>query len=363
MDETDTYIKELIYKVVSTGNIGGKERSVTQNIKLSLGSSITTETEKIVVGKENVIVGTEDVIVGYEDVVVGTEEISVSTVQKVSTTPQFAIQALETFTVGNGNSSSVVGCVSSPDIADKKNKVDVCGSSVNLIDISTIQYKLPDTKGWDTTYLPGNPLKNNTVLTTLAPTSTDFVIDVGDKDLAIVVDYLDFSKVSSFKIKGTGKLSIYVKENIKFGQHSSFGDIDQFNLLYFGNTITFPNHVAFSGSLFVNSANISVNAGTNFKGNILAPNSKVYLNLGNMEVLEGTIIGKDVEVNGGHVTYRTNTISTFETVVTKEIKEIIEKRPIIEKREIIETRDIVEERVKLPDEISIININSIIVEQ
>lgn len=337
--EPTTNKEFLTIQINSEGNIGNKQRNVTQKITIP-GLNVKQEEES----KEIEVTTIEKVVVGQKEIIIEKEIIE-------SIEIPFTIQALDSFSTGNGANTSIEGCVvfsENTTVKDQKDKGKKCPSNINGLNFDDLNYTKPgneDKKDWDNKVLSEEKLelKNNLNIATLNSPSKNFEINVGNENIIIVVDTLDFSNVEKFTITGNGSLSIYVNNVVKFNKQSTIGDVNKFNLYYYGeDDISFPNHFNFKGNMYVSQTDINVNAGTNFEGNIIAPNSTVLLNLGNHEVLAGSVIAKNVNAKGGHISKLTNnTIEVRKTKVSTEYIDIIEEKEITETKTIVEINDII----------------------
>lgn len=332
--EPTTNKEILTIQINSEGNIDNKQRNVSQKITIP-GLNVKKEEES----KEIEVTTIETVVVGQKKIVTKKEIIEPIKIP-------FTIQALDSFSTGNGANTSIEGCVvfsKNTTVSDQKNKAEKCPSNINGLNFADLNYPKPsneDMNDWQSEYSSGAKLvlENNLNIPTLNSPSKDFEINVGDKNIIIVVDKLDFSNIENFKVVGNGSLSIYVNSEVIFNKQSTIGNVNKFNLFYYGEkNISFPNHLSFKGNMYVSQTNISVNAGTNFEGNIIAPNSTVNLNLGNKEVLAGSVIAKNVNAQGGHISQVPNN-----TIGVSKTEEFIEYIDILEEKKTTETKNVVE---------------------
>ncbi|MBS4208952.1 PilX N-terminal domain-containing pilus assembly protein [Bacillus sp. FJAT-50079] len=148
-------------------------------------------------------------------------------------------------------------------------------------------------------------------------------INVGNTDKEIVVDKL-LLPTGHIKLLGTGKLTIYVTDEISFGSGSSIndgGDVSRINIFLKGskqpdNRLILAGSQKLYGSIYAEKANIRFTAGGGFNGNlftggtlfemaggawstspiILAPNAKFEHTNG---AIKGTIVAKSYEITGG----------------------------------------------------------------
>ncbi|MFJ7936428.1 PilX N-terminal domain-containing pilus assembly protein [Sporosarcina sp. NPDC096371] len=151
-------------------------------------------------------------------------------------------------------------------------------------------------------------------------------IDVGDSDKEIVVDHLNVTN-GHIKINGTGKLTIYVKNNITMGSGSTINsntrNVDKLQVYQKGsNLINLGGDQKVFGSLYAESATIKIGAGGGFHGNIfsggtevtvdggasvntqlfLVPNAK--FTLANGGKIKGSVIADSfIGTGGGSITY------------------------------------------------------------
>ena len=157
-------------------------------------------------------------------------------------------------------------------------------------------------------------------------------IDVGSTNKSIVVNNLNIEN-GHIKLKGTGKLTIYVRGNITMGAGSTInetGKIDKI-MVYIDQSknpakpkeIKLAGAQKIYGSLFAKDANIDIDGGGGFQGHIFtggstvsisgggsgnpsyiyAPNADIKLSGGG--TVKGTIVGKTLDASGGtSVTYQ-----------------------------------------------------------
>ncbi|MFZ2464123.1 MAG: pilus assembly PilX N-terminal domain-containing protein [Caldibacillus thermoamylovorans] len=157
-------------------------------------------------------------------------------------------------------------------------------------------------------------------------------IDVGSTNKSIVVNNLNIEN-GHIKLKGTGKLTIYVRGNITMGAGSTInetGKIDKI-MVYIDQSknpakpkeIKLAGAQKIYGSLFAKDANIDIGEGGCFQGHIFtggstvsisgggsgnpsyiyAPNADIKLSGGG--TVKGTIVGKTLDASGGtSVTYQ-----------------------------------------------------------
>ncbi len=146
------------------------------------------------------------------------------------------------------------------------------------------------TQGY-TLNLSGNMKFNEIVL----KSNYTLIINVGNSDKEILVDHLNLTN-GHIKIIGSGKLTIHVKDKITMGSgstvngklnpsnlydHSKPGNIDQLQLNYKGNTsVVLGGDQKVYGSLYAESANITIGNGGGFIGNIYTGGAEVKVNGG-----------------------------------------------------------------------------------
>lgn len=148
-------------------------------------------------------------------------------------------------------------------------------------------------------------------------------IDVGDRDITMVVNNLDIS--GSLDVRGSGKLTLIVTDKMKFDSHISIKP--KFNLVYTGEEnqvslsglgfidgsifITNPKvkkvnivNTEFHGMILSRAQNLDFNEGDGkSEGLILAPESNIELSAGYH--VTGTIVAHEFKMSGGvQVTYK-----------------------------------------------------------
>jgi len=182
-------------------------------------------------------------------------------------------------------------------------------------------------------------LKDNASFDDIKITSNwTLYIDVGSTNKSIVVNNLNIEN-GHIKLKGTGKLTIYVKGNITMGAGSTINEMGNINTNELINKLTVyvdkssnpskPKEIKLAGaqkiygSLFAIDANIDIAGGGGFQGHIFtggstvsisgggsvnpsyiyAPNADIKLSGGG--TVKGTIVGKTLDASGGtSVTYQ-----------------------------------------------------------
>jgi len=126
-------------------------------------------------------------------------------------------------------------------------------------------------------------LSNNSTLT----------FDVGKSDKEIVVNQLHVGNNGKIHVKGKGKLTIYIKDEMSFDNNSALndnGELNDLNVFYQGNNrVEFSNNVIINGSLYAKSANI-----------ILSNNGGIYGN---------------IFTGGAHVTFENNSLNNSQLIL------------------------------------------------
>lgn len=139
--------------------------------------------------------------------------------------------------------------------------------------------------------------------------SRKLIIDVGDTDKAIVVDHLNIPQ-GHIELRGSGKLTIYVREQITLGGSSTInnhGDIAQLEVFYAGSSpLTLSGSQKVFGSLFAEQADLEITGGGSFQGSIVTGGSKVKVSGGgSADVQVFYAPNADVELSGGGSIYGT----------------------------------------------------------
>lgn len=148
-------------------------------------------------------------------------------------------------------------------------------------------------------------------------------INVGNSDKDLYINDLDIIQ-GHIKIIGTGKLNIYINNNMYIkGSFNSGGDISKVYFAYNGTSpLTFKGETKISGSLYANNANLTFTDGVGVNGNIytggssiifnggfnsngqhiLAPNASVIIDKG--AHLQGALVANNLIIDGGaSITY------------------------------------------------------------
>lgn len=160
-------------------------------------------------------------------------------------------------------------------------------------------------------------------------------INVGDKDKEIVVNHLNVTN-GHIKIIGSGKLTMYVKNNITMGAGSTINDntrdVGKLKIYQKSSSpINLSGAQKVYGSLYAEAADISISGGGGFQGDIftggknvyvgggasvnsqlfLAPNAKFVLGEGGH--IKGAIVGDSFSGTGGGSVRYTETNSGLES--------------------------------------------------
>lgn len=287
--------EELNYKITSVGTIGNKERTVSQNLIVNLkvgnlgapGTPGTPETP-----------GTPGQ--GYP--IEGLPENMAIIVKN---------------DVELKNSATVVGNIgilkSGTGNIKKGNSATINGSLYKLESIP----KLPQ--------FP-NPPDNIPTETWKVSNGGTLTIDIGGKDKEIVIDNLEIGNSGKIIIKGTGKLTLHVKNKLDFDNSAQFNvgsRSKNVEIFYSGkNKLDFKNSSMIYASIYAKEADIDIGNSAEIHGNILsggnsfvlgnsgivspslyfAPNAQFEIK--NSGKVKGTIIGKSIIINNsGEVVY------------------------------------------------------------
>lgn len=146
-------------------------------------------------------------------------------------------------------------------------------------------------------------------------------INVGNSDRSLIVNDLEVTN-GHILIKGTGKLTIYIKGHLTMGSGSTINDKGSTSKLNVylkgtGKTLTLDGAQQIFGSLFAEDANITMTGGSRFRGVIVtggktltisgghstdvqilyAPNADV--NIGGGGNVKGAIYAKNFNMSGG----------------------------------------------------------------
>lgn len=164
-------------------------------------------------------------------------------------------------------------------------------------------------------------------------------LDIGSKNINITVDNLNMDN-GHIKVKGTGKLTIFVKNQMPFGASSSInkdGNSSKVKFYYFGQSeLRFSGSQEINGSLFVEKADVYIEAGSGIKGVIMSGGSEIILDGGTTASpfivapraiidiaggarFEGVVIGNTINVLGGaRIIYKAFDIGDFPFVDNSE---------------------------------------------
>lgn len=175
-----------------------------------------------------------------------------------------------------------------------------------------------------TSYLADNftlTLNNDTRLKSINITGSNTItIDIGNKDINLLVDNLNISQ-GHINIIGSGTLNIYAKKISSIGgscQLNLNGNPASFNIFYNGTApLSFSGGAKVNGSLYVKQSNLTLSGGFAFYGNIYSGGSmisisggvptrgqwivapKATLSLSGGGNVTGTVIANSINASGG----------------------------------------------------------------
>ncbi|MCG7336997.1 pilus assembly PilX N-terminal domain-containing protein [Sporosarcina sp. ACRSM] len=191
-------------------------------------------------------------------------------------------------------------------------------------------YSFSTNLGGDGSKLAGNTLmilnQNSSLGTLKVGGSHQLIIDVGGTDRELVLDELDVSGHADIIIKGTGKLTLYVKNKFTIAGSATLNaqaPNGKLEIYFGGSNLHFNSDTRIYGSIFAEKANISVGGSDAIYGSILSGGSSFIVEGGgniqpslyfapnaHFEVrssgkVYGVIIGKSINVSGnGEVRYQ-----------------------------------------------------------
>lgn len=181
-------------------------------------------------------------------------------------------------------------------------------------------------------------------------------IDIGNATREIVVEHLNVAN-GHIKITGTGKLTIYVKNNITMGAastvNSNASNVDKLKIYQKGsNPINLEGGQKIYGSLHAEAADISIKGGGGFQGDILTGGQNIYVGggasvnsqlflapnakftLGEGGHIKGAVIADSfIGTGGGSVTYNETSSGTGSGGSIKDYGDgsnLMKKTPLIE---------------------------------
>lgn len=151
--------------------------------------------------------------------------------------------------------------------------------------------------------LNGNKEFNNITLTA----ETDLTINVGNADRIIVVNHLNLNN-GHIIIKGSGKLTIYVKNKITMGSGTTInknGVINNLNIFYKGlNKVELGGDQKIYGSLYSESADMYLTGSGGILGNVFSGGEKIEITGGaNVETQLILAPKAKVKIDGGGSVY------------------------------------------------------------
>lgn len=147
--------------------------------------------------------------------------------------------------------------------------------------------------------------------------------DIGNTDQEIIVD--EFQSGGYIKVKGTGKLTIYITHEFSLTGDSKLnknGNINQLNIFWKGSKpakhLSFQGDQSIRGSLYAENANLTFSGSGNVKGNLFTGGDKLTITGGSVDnyaqlffaphakvnftgggKLNGMVISKEFQISGG----------------------------------------------------------------
>ncbi|MDI2588256.1 pilus assembly PilX N-terminal domain-containing protein [Psychrobacillus sp. NEAU-3TGS] len=328
----------LEYKLTSVGSIGNKERTVKQklivNLKVgNLGDPGTPEIPGtpgtpghgggLVEGlPENTAIMVKNEVMIKSSTVTG--NIATLKPGAKSITIDWGVPAINgSFFVPSGSEATALTKPASMGFSPQVNGAKM-GSLPDLPPFPSIpSYKLSSNYISPEDGSSSLKVQNNTLMGTLKVSGSHILtIDIGDSDREIVLDNLEISGSAQVIVRGTGKLTMYVKNKFyvtgsgKFNVQSSNKNTEIF---YSGSEVlgkNFGGGAEIYASLYAQKANVEIASSTRIYGNILsggtsfivrgegkvgpslyfAPNA--HFEVRNSGKVTGTIIGNSISMEG-----------------------------------------------------------------
>lgn len=346
------------YEIESTGTIGNKKRTVTQEVTVSLNPTTIPgpEIPKNIALYINKTINLSGSVMIYGDV--GTKSNNPTDVK-------FTSVARATGKVHQGVDYSISLPSFPPyptfNIPQDQKITNTNGNTTDLVKDGKLLISNYITNGYTL-----NLNKNMEFKEVFLNENNTLIINLGSSDREIVVDHLNVLN-GHIKIVGNGKLTIFVKNNITMGSgstintkynglwdHSQPGNAEKLKIYQKGsNLISLSGDQKVFGSLHAETANIKIGNGGGFQGDIytggteimvdggtwvnsqlfLAPNAKFTLGGGGK--IKGMVIADSfIGTGGGSLTYdQTNsTIGSGGSVINYgDGTNLIEKSPLIER--------------------------------
>ena len=149
----------------------------------------------------------------------------------------------------------------------------------------------------------------------------NLTINIGDSDKYIIVDHLNIEN-GHIKLKGTGKLTLYVKNKITMGSGSTINDqenikdnehIKNLDIFYSGNSqVNLSGNQKIYGSLYAKRANLDLTGSGSIYGNIFTGGNTFQIS-GGSKVETQLILAPyaDVTISGGGSIYGKIISKTF----------------------------------------------------
>lgn len=326
------------YKITSVGTIGNKERTVKQklivNLKVgNLGDPGTPETPGTP-GTPGQVGGLVEGLPDNTAIVVKNEiKIKSSTVTgNIATLKQGSGSIVVDWGTPNISGSFYVPSGSEKSALKKPAEMGF-STKVNGAKIGTIPNlptfpSPPNYNSLSDIISPGDgtsslKVQNNSSIGSLKVSGSHVLtLDIGDTDKELVLNNLEISGAAQIVIKGSGKLTLHVKNNFYVtgsGKFNVLSSNKNTEIFYSGNEVlgkNFGGGAEIYASIYAKTANVDISSSTKVNGNILsggnsfivrgegsvgpslyfAPNA--HFEVRNSGKVTGTIIGNSISMEG-----------------------------------------------------------------
>ncbi|RNF40886.1 DUF7305 domain-containing protein [Planococcus salinus] len=295
------------YQIISTGNIGERDRIVEHSFKVTFreGEGISIPNNLGIYSKDKFLL-TNGTVIG--DIIIDSAEAKGIEVTGNPTivgnifiphTANNNVLEAEDWWINNNNPKMIkhnqnftfplpVFPDSFPREYKKMPNMQVSGhkvvdkGNINITHYSVADYIMP---------LMENYEFNNIIFNS----NRKLTFDIGNRDVSIVVNKIEGG--GHLHIKGTGTLTIYLKDNINIGGHlNPTGDNNLF--IYVGpsanpqnpKTIVSSDYAKFNASIYAKDANVKLIGSAGLNGHIITGGKSVEVTGGTSAAANGTVV-------------------------------------------------------------------------
>ena len=161
--------------------------------------------------------------------------------------------------------------------------------------------------------------------------NSELKLDTSNGDLEIVVKNLEMGSKGSITVIGSGSVHLYIENNLNISKRNKINGSGKENslvVIHAGNQINIQGGIGgkdqfkFSGNIYTEASNITIQHGASFKGKLYAPDAEINLDQG--AVIKGDILAPSQKVYIGNINHQKSLfrIPEIKNKINKYIEEI-----------------------------------------